>query len=71
MIVIDRIEGKIAVLEIAGQTWQLPTSALPAGAREGDVLELVAGSNEALKARAQARQERLAAQSKVPDEIDL
>jgi hypothetical protein len=71
MIVIDRLEGDIAVLEIQGQTWQIPRAVLPHGAQEGDVLELVKGSNAALKARAQDRQDRLSAQSKVPDEIDL
>lgn len=40
MIVIDRIEGKIAVLEVAGRLIDFPAEALPAGLKEGDRLEL-------------------------------
>jgi hypothetical protein len=40
MIVIDRIEGKIAILEIDGETVEFPASALPDDAHEGDVLRI-------------------------------
>lgn len=35
---IDRIEGKFAVLELAGETMDMPLSELPAGVQEGDML---------------------------------
>lgn len=40
MIVIDRIEGDVAVLEVDGRSVDFPTSALPEGAVEGSVLQL-------------------------------
>jgi hypothetical protein len=40
MIVIDRIEGKRAVLEVDGETVEFPASALPDDAHEGDILRL-------------------------------
>lgn len=39
--VIDRFEGEIAVVEIAGRTYDLPRSVIPSDAREGDVLRLL------------------------------
>lgn len=39
-IVVDRLEGEIAVLEVDGQLLDWPAAALPAGAREGSVLVL-------------------------------
>jgi hypothetical protein len=61
MIVIDRIEGEIAVLEIAGATYEIPTSALPEGAAEGAVLrlELDPQSQAEILDEANARHERL------------
>ncbi len=41
-IVIDRFEGDVAVLEIAGALTSVPRALLPEGAREGDVMRLVA-----------------------------
>ena len=38
-VVIDRIEGQIAVVELEGSYVDLPVSCLPDGAREGDQLE--------------------------------
>lgn len=38
MIVVDRIEGSIAVLEIGGRTVDVPLAELPAGVKEGDRL---------------------------------
>lgn len=40
MIIIDRIEGKIAILEVAGRLIDFPIEALPVGLKEGDRLEL-------------------------------
>lgn len=39
-IVVDRIEGDVAVLEVDGQRVDWPADALPEGAREGSVLGL-------------------------------
>ena len=38
MIVVDRIEGDVAVLEIAGRAVDVPLAELPAGVKEGDRL---------------------------------
>lgn len=42
MIVIDRIEGKRAIIEIDGEPLDIPVSALPEGASEGDILKFEA-----------------------------
>lgn len=39
MIVVDRIEGDIAILEVNGETAEVPLSHLPAGCTEGQVLD--------------------------------
>jgi hypothetical protein len=61
MIVLDRIEGDLAVLEVDGATYHLPASALPEGCSEGCVLEFVVDANaeRTRKAEAEARLERL------------
>ncbi len=61
MIVLDRIEGQIAVLEVDGATYELPASVLPAGATEGCVLELAldADATGSRESEAKARLERL------------
>jgi hypothetical protein len=38
MIVVDRIEGDVAVLEIGGRRVDVPRAALPEGTKEGDRL---------------------------------
>jgi len=39
--VIDRIEGKIAVLELEGETFiEIPVKFLPKGVKDGDVLKI-------------------------------
>lgn len=40
MIVVDRIEGTRAILEVDGQIVEIPATALPEGAGEGSVLLL-------------------------------
>ena len=40
MLVIDRFEGDMAVIEYNGKTFDLPRSLLPREAEEGDVLKL-------------------------------
>ena len=46
MLVIDRFEGEWAVLEYDGTVFNVPRSLLPTGAREGDVIDLVARVDE-------------------------
>lgn len=41
MIRVDRFEGDVAVLEIAGQRVNVPRAELPAGTKEGDGLMFV------------------------------
>lgn len=44
IVTIDRMEGELAVLELAdGTTQTTPVTALPAGAREGSKLEVTEG----------------------------
>ncbi|GAW94350.1 DUF3006 domain-containing protein [Calderihabitans maritimus] len=40
MLVIDRFEGDMAVIEYNGKTFDLPRSLLPEEAKEGDVLKI-------------------------------
>ena len=47
MIVIDRIESAIAILEIDGKTVEVPASILPKGCKEGDALKLELCDNDA------------------------
>lgn len=39
-VILDRIEGKWAIIEHQGTLFQLPVSLLPKGVREGDSLSL-------------------------------
>ncbi|MBR2283932.1 MAG: DUF3006 domain-containing protein [Ruminococcus sp.] len=43
MIIIDRLEGSMAVLEIDGNIENIDRSLLPEGAKEGDILLLHGG----------------------------
>ena len=75
MIVVDRIEGPIAVLEMAGELVEVPSRVLPEGTAEGDLLEFSPRSRDGLEtdARRQAveRVERLRASDPGDMEIDL
>ncbi len=74
MIVIDRIEGARAILEISGQTFDIPLALLPSGAKEGDVLRLIldaAATTDAVS-EAEARLARLRERSNPgPGTFDL
>ncbi len=61
MIILDRVEGPMAVLEIDGEHYEFPAAALPEGASEGDVLTLQADPDARAKIEdeARARLERL------------
>ena len=71
MITIDRIVGDRAVLDINGEQVEVPAGALPPGAKEGDLLQLVEADANAVKAEGDARRARLQARSALPDSIDL
>ena len=68
--IVDRVEGELAVVLVGDLTLDLPLAALPPGVREGARLrlELLVAADPAAAA---ARQARLAAQSALPDVIDL
>jgi hypothetical protein len=75
MIIVDRIEGAIAVLEVAETIIEVPLSELPEGVQEGDSLVLTpapcdifarAGHNETVE-----RVERLRALDSGEKEIDI
>ena len=70
-VVVDRIEGAFAVLEVSGQTVDWPLSALPPGMAEGTRLLIrieVAGGDTA---QAEARLARLRAKGPKGDTFDL
>ena len=72
MIVIDRIEGDRAVLEVDGELIDFPVGALPPGSREGGVLLIQPGSAADSLAEAEARLARLRARTPQNDtDIDL
>ena len=73
MIVIDRIEGNRAVLEIDGEMIEISTNALPADCREGAVLSftLCDDGGADLQRENQERLERLRAQDPGDMEIDI
>ncbi len=71
MIVLDRIEGSRAVLEIDGELVEIPASALPPGAREGATLRLLPSTDaDALLSAAADRIDRLTTPD-LPDDIEL
>lgn len=70
MIVVDRIEGDVAVLEIGGRTVDVPLSELPAGVKEGDALTFQVAPADTTAA--EARLARLRAKSNQgPGSFDL
>ena len=69
--VIDRIEGQMAVLELDGQTIDIPLKHLPEGAREGARLRLVLDSHTGELQKSQDRLVRLQAKDDLPDHIEL
>jgi hypothetical protein len=75
MIIIDRIEGKVAILEIGEALIEVPASLLPAGAREGDPLVLSLAASDSLATAGQQetveRVERLRASDPGDMDIDI
>lgn len=71
MIVVDRIEGSRALVEFDGEVIELPASALPAGCGEGSILRFERQDDEAVLAEGRARIARLAAKTRLPDDVEL
>ena len=70
-VVVDRIEGDLAVLEIAGATFDWPLAALPPGTREGSRLSVTFAPVPSDLDAAKERIDRLAAKGPKSDDIDL
>jgi len=58
MLIIDRFEGKFAVVETTDGMVNIPKSDLPTGAKEGDVLKIVIEEG-ATKARAERIEKKM------------
>ena len=73
MIAVDRIEGQIAILDVMGETLEIPVSLLPPDTNEGDVLTLnrVENGKDIQDRENKARLERLRARDPGDMEIDL
>ena len=56
---IDRFEGAWAVVEYAGETFDIPRSLLPPHAREGDVVTVAFEVDESETAKRRERVQRL------------
>ena len=70
LLILDRIEGDLAVVDVGGRTVDLPTAALPDGAREGDSFLLSPAASDKL-ADARARLARLSSSDDGATEFDL
>ena len=71
LFVLDRIEGDRAIVEISGEQFEIPASALPPGSRDGAAFQLSKASIADVRAESDARLRRLQAQDTMPDEIEL
>ena len=67
--VVDRIEGALAVVEVGGTLMRLPVSFLPAGAGEGSVLVLALSDEQPNREELANRVERLQARSNIGDDF--
>ncbi len=67
-LVVDRIEGDVAVVEVAGRLVDWPLEALPPDVVEGSVLSAVLTLQESDLSSARARAERLT--RRTPDRSD-
>lgn len=72
-ITIDRIENNLAVVESKQQSFSIPISLLPAGAKEGDsyTISFASVASENIQKEAQERLERLKKRDSGNDIIDL
>lgn len=73
MIVLDRIEGDRAIVEIGGEMIEIPCSELPNGSKEGDVLVFAVDADAVgnLKKDNEDRLKRLRERDPGDMEIDL
>ena len=69
--VVDRIEGQIAIIEFQGQTLDIPIDMLPEGIQEGDRLRMILDSQPEGSHNSTDRLARLQAKDDLPDHIDL
>lgn len=69
MIVVDRIEGERAVLEIEGEMVVIPARALPTGVGEGAMLVFAQADERAVREHAEARLARLRERGNPGEEI--
>ena len=69
--VVDRIEGGIAVLDVEGTLVELPAAALPPGATEGSNLGLVLVPDDSLREEGLLRLQRLKKRSPSGSDIEL
>lgn len=58
MIIIDRFEGEIVVVEYEEKFYNIPRSWLPVGAKEGDVVAVTIAVDEEVTARRREDMER-------------
>lgn len=58
MIIIDRFEGEIAVVEYKGKNYDIPRSWLPVVAKEGDVVVVTLVVDEEATTRRRGEMER-------------
>lgn len=70
-IVVDRIEGAVAVVQVGDETIHLPVSVLPEGAGEGSVLTLSLAPAQPDLAAAKARLDRLQSASAIGDDFSF
>ena len=73
MIVLDRIEGDRAIVEIGGEMIEIPCSELPNGSKEGDILVFAVDTDAVgnLKKDNEDRLKRLRERDPGDMEIDL
>jgi hypothetical protein len=70
-LILDRIEGNIAIIECNSQHFEIPSSVLPSNAQEGDRLELQVSGHANDQNETEERLARLKSQDSGDDIIDL
>ena len=70
-IVVDRIEGSVAVLVMGSETLEIPAALLPDGAGEGTILRLEVVSTQPDRTAAQSRLNRMQAQSDIGNDFSF
>jgi len=70
-IVVDRIEGTVAVVQVGDETIHLPVSVLPQGSGEGSVLTLTLADDQPDLAAAKDRLNRLQSASGISDDFSF